>query len=261
MSRRQKKLSMPAPILPNPGADLVMAKMIFERNRETKKYELRTASLAALCEVMGSQLLTSFFRCFIHADRVTSLGTMFHVSRQGVIDTAVRTGRETLTFHYFMVGTLKEYSFALGGLRAALHHRRLFDEGRWNKGLKIWEQFGERSEVSDVRNYAAFHVDNEILAAGVAEMAREGKAVVILHGDTNLNRDSEWPAAQDALARGLRIEAEAGKGTPIPPDRILEAMGDLKDFLFPSKALDPEFIRVLERLGLEPIKVTVSGMG
>ena len=211
-------------------------------------WELRTSDLPGLLRVLGSDLVTAFCTCFVHADRVVSLVAFFYLSQRQFRKGSIAERRNFLTFAAFLIGTLKEAAENLVDLKTGLRRRGLLDLDTWGKGLGRWERWGTTGPVATARKKLAFHVDPDFVARGLRDIAASSERRTLLHGSTGKLRDSAFVLAQDASLRGL--ESSLGN---------LNVLGDPAQYLEFTDALEREFLRVLEKADLKPLLVRSKG--
>jgi len=222
-------------------------RVVFEV-RSGREWEFRTSDLSEFSEIVGKDLLRWFCCCLIHADRINSLAGMLELSRREFPKGSVGERRNFLTFCYFLAGSLKEYALQLGKLRGALVRRSLFDLEAWARDLKRWEDWGRDPANSLVRNKLAFHIDPRIVEQGLDKLAHSGPETLFA-GDDRLLRNSWFKLAHEAQIEGLALNVEDAAQTIGAPAALMDV----------HSALQTEFLRVIEQLGLKPLICKVSG--
>jgi hypothetical protein len=181
-----------------------MRPLVFEKDL-AGAWRLTTADLNSVRTQLGEEVLVSFCRAYVYADRLDSLIDMYEpvLRKHGIASAAVRAQRNWITFFALAAGSLKELSLVLGDLRAALVKRGIWDQSEWESGLKAWEVWGSRSDVSSVRNQLAFHVDRTIMEGGLAAVLKRGAPNVVLYaGDGPDLKNSWFRLAHDILFAG-----------------------------------------------------------
>jgi hypothetical protein len=232
---------------PSAPADL---RSVFERHLRTNRWELRVSSLRDFVDFAGRDLTVALCRCYVQADRINSLAIMLYFTRPSHTPQSVAEIRDSLTFDFFMMGTLWEYSDALSQLREAEKRRRIFDRSAWKK-LDRCKRVGESTVHRVIRNEAAFHVDRNLVSKGVSKVLKATKGpFAILAGDDDKQRNSFGRLAHEALVSGLAARTRG---------RLLVVTRDLAKFLAVHDDLDPELHRILKELDLKPIHVKLAG--
>ena len=137
-------------------------------------FRLEVDDFASFHSAVGEEVLAAFCRCFVHADRLTSLVHFIRLLEQHCPQNSVAATRDLHTMVWFAVGTLREYAKAIQKLRSTLAKegtlqpnsagwKHLRDvEGRWE---------GDRYFI-DFRDHLAFHVDpqDKIIPRGLKRL-------------------------------------------------------------------------------------------
>ncbi|MBK8595320.1 MAG: hypothetical protein IPN83_06965 [Holophagales bacterium] len=215
--------------------------------QSTGRWELRTSDLADLVDIVGADVLTHFATSFLHADRIVSLTTMFQLSRADTPDGTPGSHRNFFAFASFLIGSLRELGEELKDLKSALVARDLFDESAWVADLERWELWGRANRVNTVRKKLCFHTDAPMFKKGLLSLAqtRTGNFTLI-HGSSGKLRHGSFAFASETALEGLKKQ----QGT-------LELVGEPAQYLHVTAPLEREFIRILERLHLRPLLVTI----
>jgi hypothetical protein len=160
-------------------------------------------------EALGDEVLNAFCRCFVHADRLASMISFAHVSEQYYGRDAVAFGRNLNTIVWFTVGTLRELAHAIQHCRAALKKRDLLDleHGAWQKLRGVEDRWNNDKFFRQMRDKAAFHVDKDVIATGIAELATRAD-VVLSRGEGPKGDGASMTLALEALHSGLGIDLE-----------------------------------------------------
>ena len=155
-------------------------------------------------EVLTRDVMNAFCRCFVHADRLTSTTTCTDVSEKLHGKDSIVFGRDLITMVWFTVGTLRELGSALRDLRSALKKRGLLDSGSapWVTLRDLEKRWHSHLYVS-MRNHAAFHIDKEIIDAGLTNMLKDSRVVPLAEGDGRKNISSRMSVGTLALHAGL----------------------------------------------------------
>jgi hypothetical protein len=220
--------------------------------RDKHDWRIRTSELAALRRAMGAEVLAAFCRCYVHGDRLESLGSMFTPVLIEAGRDSVRGRRDFMAFFAFTVGTLREFSTALLQLKRALRRHGVLDPDGWKNrgrkpGLNAWQRFGKKKSSVHLRNTVAFHVDPKVIAAGLATLARRVDGIILHEGDSHLSRESWFRIAHVALLQGSSQKLGG----------LERLLGSIRPFLNPRDAIDVVFWDVLVRSGLKPLVVKI----
>jgi hypothetical protein len=227
--------------------------------RGDAEWRIRTDDLPDFRDALGLDLLSAFCRCYIHADRLESLGSMFTPVLETAGRESTRGRRDFMAFFAFVAGTLRELHLGLNELVGALRRRGVYDVDEWVgtakmvrdgfPGLKKWQDWGGSASTIDLRDMLAFHVDPTMLRAGVKSFTDRVEKVALHEGDHRLVRDSWFRLAHISLLEGASFTfGDLGK-----------LLDSVRPMLNPKDALDYAFLKALERCGLKPTVVIVSG--
>lgn len=217
-------------------------------SRDGGQWKLLTSDLESLRKALGEDVLEDFCRCYVIADRMTSLLSMFHLSGEKIAVGSIAARRNNLTFFFFASETIKELQLCLEGLRASLNKAGLWDPASWVKNLGEIEKWGLDPANSLVRNEAAAHVDRENVRRGLDAIQTDTPRVILSEGDGGKIRESYSRLAHDAVIAGLGLSEE----------QIEKAVSGVKH-LTADADLDEELWRVLESRNLLPIRSRVHG--
>ena len=194
-------------------------------------------------EVMGGDVLVAFCRCFIHADRLNSTLSCMHASGQYHGTGSVAYSRDLNTMVWFSIGTLHEMAKAIKYLHDSLAKAKLLDakSDPWIQLNALKERWGKRDFFVRMRNKAAFHVDADLVGAGLAALLPEGD-VELSAGVGELYVDSRLVIGYRALDKGLGLEEGAYR----------DVVNQVKeDHLVAGKAVLRAFILAAERAGVD----------
>lgn len=217
-------------------------------SRDGGHWKLLTSDLEAFRKELGEDVLEDFCRCYVIADRMTSLVSMFHFSGEKIAEGSIAARRNNLTFFFFVSEVVKELQLCLEGLRASLNKARIWDEAAWAKNLAVIEKWGLDPVNSAIRNQLAAHVGRENVRQGLDSIQTETPRVILSEGDGGKQRESYSKLAHDAVISGLGLSEK----------QIEDAVSGVK-YLDADAHLDEEFWRVLESKGLLPIRSRVHG--
>ncbi len=235
---------------PKPPSDSMPdSPRVYLETREAEGWQLRTSDLPALARTLGEELLVSFCRAFVWADRITSLLAFFHLSLKEFPKGSPGERRNFLTYYPLLASSLKELSLALGSLKIQQRRADIWDEQAWSALAEI-QRFGEDGFNSRVRNAMGFHLDAELMADGLMENASADEAQVVFEGEEDGKQQRAWfPLGHLALLAGLKVDEK----------RLSAAFDAAFRLMVVDKPLEDEFLRVLEVQKLRPFLVRVRG--
>lgn len=171
------------------------------------KFELR--NFPELDKALGRDVLNALCRCFVHADRLTSMtsGTYASERYHGPESTAYR--RDHMSMFWFTIGTLRELASAIEAARSALAKRGWLEPNseHWATLRKLEERWEKDEFFRRVRNVAAFHVDEAVIDRGLNELAKD-RVVDLAEGQSAKNIDSMFSLGALALFHGLEISLD-----------------------------------------------------
>jgi hypothetical protein len=125
---------------------------------------------------------------------------------QNLPQQSVAFGRNLQTMVWFVGGALYEAARAVIQLKRAGLEARLVDLSSWHELLGFAKRWANKRELIAVRNKLAFHVDEDIIADGIAKTSAGGERLPLVVGDS-----------EKAVAASLRgSEERAGVVKPRP---------------------------------------------
>lgn len=203
------------------------------------RWRVETKNLPRLRHTVGDDVFDTFARCFVHADRLTSLAQFGRWNgRDGVNEVSAK--RNFLTCLWFSVGTLRELAKALRNLRTVLAKRGLLDADvpSLQQLRELESRWEDEAFFRKARDFGAFHVDAEVICRGVERLSRRPVSVPLVEGHgVHVSRS----IGADALVAGMGLSS-----------------ADLKRFLDASyrdvqiyEALDRVFLGVLRLRGID----------
>lgn len=205
------------------------------------RWQLETLDLSVLRRQMGDDLLRAFVRCFVHADRLTSLAHFGRLNGDAEVP-EIASKRNYLTAFWFTVGTFRELAIALRQLRSVLAKRGWLgaDMGPLHRLREVEDRWENDPFYRAVRNTQAFHVDDEIIAKGLDILCTRNQPVTIVEGGGTSDYNSSATLGAHALLLGLGA-------TERQIETLLQAVyRDTRIYL----ALDEVFFAVLKKLGI-----------
>ena len=173
-------------------------------------WEFKVRNLRRFDEVLGHDVLTAFCRCFVHVDRLNSLISCMHTSKQYHGPDSVAYSRDLNTLVWFTVGTLRELARAIQSLRAALATRRRLDpqSAPWVTLRDLERRWDNDDNYRKMRNQAAFHVDPEVIERGLNILVEAEDDVTLAEGRGPRHVDSRLTVGFLSLHNGLDLDLE-----------------------------------------------------
>lgn len=217
--------------------------------RDNAEWRLFVSDLAAVRRRLGPDVLEAFCRCYVHADRLVGLITMFLDAMDARGTESVRSRRCLMAFYPFAVGTLRELGYALDYLAGALRRRGILDVEAWKNGLRKWQIWSESATSTGVRDQISFHLDSRIVHAGVESISNRlaGAKVCLYEGDKPDLPDSWFRLAHVALLEGAHLQYGDLETLMTEPAKLMIVHDDL----------DKAFRSALVTVGLDPMKIRV----
>ena len=129
----------------------------------SEKWSIKLMNFAKFDEALGTEVITAFSRCFLHADRLVGLYILAGASRDARGKDSIAFTRDLHTMVWFAIGTLRELALALRDLRAALAKKKILNpksphwerlrelENRWDGDPKFREA-RNRERFTSIRN-------------------------------------------------------------------------------------------------------------
>ena len=202
------------------------------------KFEIR--NLARFDELFGRSVLTAFCRCFVHVDRLNSLLSCMYTSEQYHGRDSVAYARDLNTLVWFTVGTLRELAQAIQHLRSGLARSgRLDPEAAPWVTLRDLERRWENDVYLRMRNQAAFHVDDEVIARGVNALVTDEDDVTLAEGLGSKHVNSRLTLGFLALHNGLALDPDAFR-------QFLDAV--MEGHVAAGKAIQEAFVLAAEAI-------------
>lgn len=185
-----------------PGAVLL-------KDPTSDRWRIDLQTLPDFRAAMGDDVICQFACCFVHADRLTSLRSLFHLSTLHYGQQSVAFRRDFETMSWFSVGTLRELARSLRGLRSALAKRARFDPNSpaWLKLREVEARWEDDPFFREMRSKVAFHVDPNTMQAGLTRPATEGD-VTLVEGEGTSDQQSSLRLGIESLVMGTGLRAE-----------------------------------------------------
>lgn len=187
---------------------------------DTDRWRLSTTDLSSLTSQLGKEVVIGFARCFLHADRITSLISMAQTSETKNGADSVAFERDLSTVVWFVAGTLREMAISIRALRSALAKNELLapDTPAWRELRAVESRWEDQKLYRDLRNLVAFHIDEEIVRIGLESMESLGN-VVFVEGESELTSDLTLKLGLETIYQGLELSLDQFV-------EFLEAVGD-----------------------------------
>lgn len=204
-----------SPVPPEPSTteafvlDGPAAVLVEEENSQRWRIELRY--FAKVREALGADVMNAFCRCFIHADRLTSMITFAYTSEKHFGRDSIAFGRDLHTMVWFTIGTLRELAHAIKDCRAALAKRKLLDPNSapWLKLRDLEDRWERDATFYSMRNRAAFHVEEDVVEKGLEVLAAERTHAELSRGEGPKSHSSSLTLGLEAMHNGLGMDLEA----------------------------------------------------
>ena len=175
----------------------------------TAEWKIELRNFPELEKALGRDVLNAFCRCFVHADRLTSMtsGTYASEHHHGPESTAYQ--RDHMSMFWFTIGTLRELALAIRAARAAVAKRGWFEpkSEHWATLRELEERWENDEFFRKIRNVAAFHVDEAVIDKGLNKLAKD-RVVDLAEGQGAKNIDSVFSLGTLALFHGLEMNLD-----------------------------------------------------
>ncbi len=213
----------------------------FKSEDGSNRWAIEASDFARLVDVLGSEVMNAFCRCFVHADRLTSLIGFVFSSEERYGKDSPPFQRDLQTMVWFTVGTLRELALAIRDLRSSMAKRGTLDikAPPWIVLAEVERRWEDDPIYRNMRNVAAFHVDSDMTAKGLAALARQGR-VVLIQGDGRPQRHTFLRIGLEALFMGSAMEIKEF-------EEFMESVGKDQGV---SSAVEEAFILALNAAGI-----------
>ena len=181
--------------------------LLFVRDDKTERWAIEASDFARLRQAIGPDVVNAFCRCFVHADRLTSLIGFAFSSEERYGKDSPPFHRDLQTMVWFAVGTLRELASAIRDLRSSMAKRGTLDikSAPWATLAEVERRWEDDPFYRNMRNVVAFHVDSEMTEKGLDALARQGR-VVLIQGDGRPQRHTFLRVGLEALFMGSDME-------------------------------------------------------
>jgi hypothetical protein len=200
---------------------------------------------AAFRSALGEDVLSAFCRCFVHADRLTSLMHFTRLVFDHCPHDSVAFTRDAYSMAWFAIGTMREYAKAIQKLRSAFNRAGIFDKesAEWERLIEFESRWERDTAYFKLRDLVAFHVDpnDEIIPRGLDELAKKSPVTLFL---------SDKPdAPTSAHGHWYRLGMEAIFDGYVPRDDFGRFFTQIPDDLSVSDSLFELFTKTIKRRG------------
>ena len=214
---------------------------VFTRETGSTRWAIEATDFSHLCQTLGMDVMNGFCRCFVHADRLTSLIGFVFASEERYGKDSPPFHRDLQTMVWFAVGTLRELALAIRDLRSSLAKRGGVDFGTepWATLIGVERRWEDDEFYRRMRNVVAFHVDKAMTGKGLDALASQGR-VVLVQGDGRPQRHSFLRVGLEALFMGSDMTIEEF-------ETFMESVGNDQGV---SGAIEEAFIQSLNAAGI-----------
>ncbi len=155
--------------------------VVLVRDDGTERWRIEARSFSRLRQALGPDVTNAFCRCFVHADRLTSLIGFVFSSEERYGNDSPPFHRDLQTMVWFTVGTLRELALAIRDLRSAMAKRGTLDinAAPWEALREVERRWEDDPFYRSMRNIVAFHVDPEMTEKGLEALAKQERVVLI----------------------------------------------------------------------------------
>ena len=214
------------------------------------KWKIELRNFPELEKALGRDVLNAFCRCFVHADRLTSMtsGTYASEHHHGRESTAYQ--RDHMSMFWFTIGTLRELALAIRAARAALAKRGWFEpkSEHWATLRQLEERWENDEFFRKIRNVAAFHVDEAVIDRGLNELTKDC-VVDLAEGQGPKNIDSVFSLGTLVLFHGLEMNLD---------DYGALVQVVTSDHVVAAKAIQNAFVHAAEAAGMSRMLLNLS---
>lgn len=173
------------------------------KDQVSDHWTIEVNGFAEFREKLGTDVLNAFARCFLHVDRLNSLTGFAFFTHKEYGETSPAYSRDLQTVVWFAVGTLRELAVAIRDLKAALAKRDALDpkSAPWVRLQELEKRWEGDAFFRKMRDWYAFHVDQDLTEKGLVELDNE-KTVVVIEGEGSQDRRAWLKLGLEALIRG-----------------------------------------------------------
>jgi hypothetical protein len=184
--------------------------VVLVKTPRSPNWTIEIRNFAKVREALGADVMNAFCRSFIHADRLTSIISFAHASQKLYGRDSIAFGRDLHTMVWFTIGTLRELAHAVRDCRNALAKRKMLDPASppWVKLRDLENRWDRNEAFFNMRNKGAFHVDDDVVEAGIATILAERTHAELSRGDGSKSQTSTLTLGLEALHNGLGMDLE-----------------------------------------------------
>lgn len=177
--------------------------VVFVREGSNERWRIESTDFGRLRSALGPDVTNAFCRCFVHADRLTSLIGFAFLSEKRFGRDSPPFQRDLQTMVWFTVGTLRELALAIRDLRSALVKRGKLEVNAapWVVLRDVERRWEDDAFYRSMRNIVAFHVDPEMTEKGLEALTQQ-KRVVLIRGEGRPQRHTFLSVGLEALFMG-----------------------------------------------------------
>jgi len=204
--------------------------------------------------VLGEELLAAFCRCFVHADRLTSLIHFVRLLEKHCPPDSVAVTRDLHSMSWFAVGTLREYGKAIGTLKSEFVKASIFerDTDEWRRLLELEKRWERDPIYVKLRNQVAFHVDpkNKIIPRGLDELTKRTPVTLFFSdkpGSPTFDHGHWYRLGMETILEGYGLHFE---GEGIQRSEFSKLFEQVAQDMTVSESLFNLFRKTLERKGI-----------
>jgi hypothetical protein len=181
--------------------------VVFVRDGTTERWRIEATDFARLRLTLGPDVTNAFCRCFVHADRLTSLIGFAFLSEERYGRDSPPFQRDLQTMVWFTVGTLRELASAIRDLRSAMVKRGQLDinAAPWVILGEVERRWEDDPFYRTMRNIVAFHVDPGMTEKGLDGLAQQER-VVLVRGEGRPQRHTFLSVGLEALFMGSPMD-------------------------------------------------------
>jgi hypothetical protein len=178
-------------------------------------WDIRISNFRKLKRRADREVLVSFFRLFVGADRLlTFLRCIRDINGRKRHD--LPTSKcDLMNIVLMTCGTIWEISQALTQLRKNGVRKYLKEPSNWDKLEDFRKKWEKDPRIRAIRNKIAFHFDRNACEIGFDEISKQRKGIILASGDTSKYLDGTLSVGNDAMLRslekvsGIRFDTEA----------------------------------------------------
>jgi hypothetical protein len=169
-----------------------------------KPWVLVATDLGALTKTLGEDVVRAFCRCFVSADRLTSLAHFIVFNDQHLPHESISYERNLQTAHWLITGVMWEMKDALDALDNARVVALMSDPSPWTTLKQTADRWASNPTHRSLRNKVAFHVDPGKIREGLRKLSSE-KDIVLVTGDDDKLLSLSAQIGAETLITGMDL--------------------------------------------------------